>query len=106
MPGRVRVGFCLFILLAVLHVAVGAVAGQTEQDELNPAHRTFPAYASCSPHASPSSHPLADDGLTHFSWELRILGFLPFSPLLLIFPLLAIPGAEKDLLNQTQRRRE
>jgi len=104
--GHVRAGFCLVVLLAAWSVAGGILASQMGQRKLHPAHRLLPVYATPPPYAAHASHPIADDSLTHFSAELQTLEVLPFSAFLLTFTLYTMPGAEKDLLSLTQRRRE
>ena len=104
--GLVRAGFCLFILLAMCIVAGGAVASQVGQGQLDQAHRPFPVNSAQAGHAPHSSHPIADDGLTHLSPEFQTLEVVPRSVFLLTFTLLTVPRSKKDLLSLTQRRRE
>ena len=106
MRGSVRTGYSLFILLAVWSVTGGILAGQMGLGKLNPAHRLLVLSARHSRRTAHSTHPMADDDMTHFSVVHQSIEVLPFTFFLLIFPLFAIPGVEKDLLSLTQRRRE
>jgi hypothetical protein len=106
MRGSLRAGFCLLILLATWSVAGGIAATQMEQGNLRQAHRLPSVSFTGSRLATHSSHPIADDGLTHCAAQLQTVAVLPFFVSLLTFTRPAIPGPEKDLLNLTQRRRE
>jgi hypothetical protein len=103
MRGSLRAGLCLLILFATWSVAGGIAASQMG---LRPAHRLPSVNFTGSWLATHSSHPIADDGLTHCAARLQTVAVLPFSVSLLTFTSPVIPGPEKDLLNLTQRRRE
>ena len=99
-------GLCLLVLLAPWNVTGGIMTNPGGTPALTSTHHPVSLQGATSRGTGHASHPIADDGVTHFTRGLRPLEFLPSSTLFLSCPLLSVPGAEKDLLSLTQRRRE
>jgi hypothetical protein len=97
---------CLLVFLAPLRLSSGSVAKSMRPGSLTLPRHLASVHAGGAQHAAHISHPIADDGVTHFFARLQPLEVLSSSAFLLPIPFQTTDWTQKDLLSLTQRRRE
>ena len=105
MRGSVRAGLCLLILIICWSNVSRMATAPLDQGKPEGSRAVLGVHAWPS-HGAHSAHPMADDGLTPFSPQLRTVEIIPPSSFLPAHTHVPAPAAEKDLLSLTQRRRE
>ena len=99
-------GLCLLAFLAPWSVAAGIMTNPTALPMLTLAEHSVCLHGVSSHRAANASHPIADDGVTHFFTGLQPVEVLPSSASFLPLAHYTSPGVAKDPLSLTQRRRE